>query len=279
MSTAEQPRAVVLYSDDFIVAINKPPGLNVHEAPGTGSSVLRELGSQPGLKDLTPVHRLDKDASGVLLFARSTAIAAELQRVWSEVEKSYLALCDGIPAQAAGVVDAPLLENQTGKPERLRNAVRYFQKMNPGVEVPPLPAPKTSAVHLAGRPAQTEYRVAEQFPSPLAGEGRDERSESGVRGKGFSLLEVRPRQGRMHQVRVHLAHLGNPLAVDSLYGKRATLLRKDVLGEGEEVLLARMPLHAAKLTFTFRGERLTLDAPLPADIEAALALLRSGTRL
>ncbi|HLX59954.1 MAG TPA: pseudouridine synthase [Planctomycetota bacterium] len=243
----------VLYHANGLLAINKPPSLSVHAAPGPGGSVLRELIAQTGLRELTPVHRLDKDASGVLLLAESKALAAELQRDWARAEKTYWALCDGVPAQTSGVIDARILEHQTGKPERLRNAVRYFQKQNPGAELPPLPAPKTSAIHPAGRASQTRYKVVEAF-------------------EHFSLIEARPLQGRMHQIRVHLAYLGHPLAVDPLYRMRAILIK------GDAVLLTRMPLHAARLQFEFRKETIAIEAPMAEDMRAAVEFLRGGIR-
>lgn len=242
----------ILFNDADLFAINKPPGLSVHEAPGPGSSVLRELREQ-GEAELTPVHRLDKDASGVLLFARSKTAAGALQKNWDKVEKRYQALCAGIPPENSGTVDAPILEHQTGKPERLENALKYYRKANPGVELPPIPAPKTSAVHPAGRSSQTAYRVIEAFDSPA--------------GK-FAWLEVRPQQGRMHQIRVHLAHISCPLALDRLYGNAAC----------DFPPLTRMPLHAAALTIEWpvgSGKALEFIAPLPNDLATALMALRA----
>ncbi|MEI6236218.1 MAG: pseudouridine synthase [Planctomycetota bacterium] len=245
----------ILYHSGGVIAVNKPPGLAVHAAPGPGGSVLKELIDQTGLSDLTPVHRLDKDASGVLVFAETKSLAAEIQRTWEQSEKTYLALCDGTPSSQAGIIDAPILEHQTGKPERLRNAVRWYESQHPGVILPPLPVPKTSAVHPAGRSSQTAYTTRESFGS-------------------FSLVETRPHQGRMHHIRVHLAHIGHPLAVDPLYGKRSVLTERDVGGLSDSILLNRLPLHAARLTFSVASERITLEAALPQDIEATLAFLR-----
>lgn len=253
----KMPDALVfLYRSNGLIAVDKPPGLAVHAAPGPGGSVLKELAAQTGLAGLTPVHRLDRDASGVLLFAETTALAAAVQRTWEQSEKTYLALCDGVPSAAARTIDAPILEHQTGKPERMRNALRYYTAQNPGVEIAALPAPKTSGVHAAGRPSRTAYRVVEALGS-------------------FSLLEVQPAQGRMHQIRVHLAHVGHALAVDSLYGKRTILRESDAGGSADTVLLARMPLHAARLTFTFNGERITVESALPRDMTDAMAFLRT----
>jgi 23S rRNA-/tRNA-specific pseudouridylate synthase len=245
----------ILFSDNDLVAINKPPALAVHEAPGKGSSVLRELREQHGLNDLTLVHRLDKDASGVLLLAKSKKIASEIQNRWSEVEKTYLAICNGAPPEESGVIDAPILENQTGKPERLASALRYYKEQNPGVEIPTLPEPKTSAVHPAGRPAQTEYRAIE----PL-------RNAYGL----FSLLEVKPRQGRMHQIRVHLKHIGCGLMFDSLYG---SMLGPTFMFEDKP----RMPLHASRLSIPDprdEKKRIMIDAPLPKDFSELLNALK-----
>lgn len=249
----------ILFSNQHIVAVNKPSGINVHSAPGTGESLQKVLGEQLKQKNLTPIHRLDKDATGVLLFSFSTETANDFQNHWHAVEKTYWAISDGIPKDPSGVIDAPILEHSSGKPERLEVAVRYFKEKNPDVEMPPLPPSKTSAVHPAGRTSQTKYVVKETF------------------GGRWAVLEVSPQQGRMHQIRVHLKHIGCPLAADKLYGHRETLTAQDVGLEGTDVLLDRMPLHAAKLkvpAIPFVTPSMTIEAPLPADLTKALESLR-----
>jgi 23S rRNA-/tRNA-specific pseudouridylate synthase len=251
----------ILFSNQHIVAVNKPPGINVHGAPGSGESLQKVLCEQLKQKNLTPIHRLDKDASGVLLFAFSTETANDFQNHWNAVEKTYWALSDGIPTEKSGVIDAPILEHSSGKPERLEVAVRYFKEKNPGVELPPLPPQKTSAVHPAGRTSQTRYTVKETF------------------GNKWAVLDVSPQQGRMHQIRVHLKHIDCPLAADKLYGRREMLSEKDLGLEGAEVLLQRMPLHAAKLkvpAIPFVTPSLSIEAPLPEDLSKALAFLRTA---
>jgi len=250
----------ILFSNQFFVAIQKPAGIAVHGAPGPGRSLLSDLRDEMKLPDLTPVHRLDKDASGVLLFARGPEIAAALQKHWASVTKEYWVVCDGIPPERDGVIDALLLENPSDKPQRMGGAVRYFETQNPGVELPPLPQPKRCAVHPAGRASQTKYNVHESFA------GR------------WSLLSVQPQQGRMHQIRVHLAHIGCPLAIDALYGKRTVLTARDIGGTTDDPVLARMPLHAAKLAIPaipFVTPALKLEAPLPEDLERAVTALRA----
>ena len=251
---------MILYDSADILVINKPPGLSVHDAPGPGGSLLRTLREQ-GFADLSPVHRLDKDASGVLVFARNAETAARWTARWTEAQKTYVALCAGAPRNDDGTIDAPILENQTGKPERLQRAVAYFKKTHPGLPVPPLPEPKTSAVHVAGRDSQTDYDVRSRFA---------------IEGTDWSCLEIRPRQGRMHQIRVHLQHVGCPLAVDALYGSRTELKESDVIRKGRSrVLLSRMPLHASKLFLpaTPTDAEFSITAPLPDDLQQALAFL------
>lgn len=257
----------LLYEDDLLIAISKPPGVSVHEAPGPGTSLLRFLRERHGFADLRPVHRLDKGVSGVLLLAKNRESARWLERHWSEVQKSYLALCEGVPAAHEGQVDAPILEHQTGKPYRMTRAIDAFREQSPGAKCPPPPPPKTSAVHPAGRPACTRYRLLEHgrvgSGTPLSATGIE----------AWSVLEVRPEQGRMHQLRVHLAHLGTPLLVDPLYGRRAELS-----GSGAAMpVLARVSLHAAKLTFPHpsqNGQMITIEALLPEDLSTVIASLR-----
>ncbi len=166
------------------------------------------------------------------------------------------------------MIDAPILENQTGKPERLERALAYFKKHHPLETLPPIPAPKTSSVHPAGRASQTAYRVVERFTIAAAQQA----------GAEYALLEVAPRQGRMHQIRVHLAHLGFPLAVDAIYGRRRSLTSRVLRQSGEVDLLGRMPLHAARLTFLNSGKSQTIEAPLPEDMLNVLAKLRLISR-
>lgn len=250
----------ILFSNQFFVAIQKPAGIAVHGAPGPGRSLVSDLREELKLPDLTPVHRLDKDASGVMLFARGTETAAALQKQWDKVSKEYWVLCDGVPPANTGVIDALLLENPSDKPQRMAGAVRYFETQNPGVELPPLPPAKRCAVHPAGRASQTHYSVRETF------------------GGRWSLLAVQPQQGRMHQIRVHLAHIGCPLAIDALYGKRTVLTSRDMGGTSDDAVLSRMPLHAAKLSIPaipFVTPALKLEAPLPEDLERVVAALRA----
>lgn len=215
----------VVYEDNSLAAINKPPGLAVHGAPGdTGPSVagwwLEQLGpaaagfdaERPGI-----VHRLDKDTSGVLLLAKTPAAQASLSRAFEErtTRKTYLAIVEGTPAQPRAVVDAPI-DRHPGDRTRM-------------------------AVTTSGRPSRTEYEVI-------------------AADKERSLLEVHPETGRTHQIRVHLAAIGCPVANDGVYGRRATH--------------GRQLLHAYRIAVPHpEGGTLTVTAPVPADMAGAIRSL------
>lgn len=185
------------------LAVNKPAGRVVHGKGG----VLEELGAATG-EDLALVHRLDRETSGVLLFARGADALRAAHSAWArDVTKVYLARTRGVPSPPEGVVNAPVLEHRTSKPELLRRALRAaYGPARTGHllagrrvgAIPPIPPPGRSAVHPAGRPAATAYRVVQ------------DRQET-------ALVELIPATGRMHQLRVHLAHLGTPLLGDRLY--------------------------------------------------------------
>jgi 23S rRNA pseudouridine1911/1915/1917 synthase len=174
----------VLYEDDWLLAINKPPGMVVHPAPGHWQGTLvsallhrwptRAAGLDPDRLGI--VHRLDKDTSGVLLIARTAAALTELGRQFKhrEVAKQYLALVRGVPRRAEGLIGHPIG----------RHPVRR----------------KQMAVRPKGRSAVTRYEVVEAF-------------------RGAALIRAFPQTGRTHQIRVHLAALGHPIIGDVLYGR------------------------------------------------------------
>lgn len=185
------------------LAVNKPAGRVVHGKNG----LLEELRTATG-EDLVLVHRLDRETSGVLLFARGAAALRAAHAAWNrDVTKLYMARTRGVPSPPEGVVNAPVLEHHTSRPELLRRALtaaygparagHLLAGRRVGA-VPPVPPPGRTAVHPAGRPAVTAYRVLE---------------DHGV----TAIVELVPETGRMHQLRVHLAHLGTPLLGDRLY--------------------------------------------------------------
>lgn len=222
---SSEPELVLL--DDELAVVDKPPGLVVHPAPGTRGPTLVDLlgpllagGEDPDRPGI--VHRLDRDTSGLMLVARTPDTHAALSRAIAErrVERSYLALVDGIPRSRTGTIDAAL-----GRDHR---------------------RPEKRAVGGRGaRPARTHFEVAEALD-------------------GESLLALRLETGRTHQIRVHLAAIGHPVAADELYGGRP------------RPGLERQFLHSHMLAFTHpvSRERIELTSELPGDLAAALEAAR-----
>jgi 23S rRNA pseudouridine1911/1915/1917 synthase len=226
----------VLYEDAHLLAIDKPPGMVVHPAPGARrgtvvNALAHRLGTLAGVGEPERpgiVHRLDRDTSGVLLVARSPAALEALARQFRErtIEKRYLAVVRGRVAHAAGTIDRPIGRHPH---ERQRMSVRSRR----------------------GRAAITRWSVLERLP-------------------GATLLELKPETGRTHQLRVHLAALGHPILGDRVYGGRAA--RGGSVGPTP----GRQALHAAEIRFAHpvTGERLVVRSPLPKDLATLLAELR-----
>ena len=238
----------VLFEDEHMAAINKPAGMVVHPAKGHWSGTLTsalahhfnslsEVGgpTRPGI-----VHRLDRETSGVIVVAKTDAahMALAAQFESRTTLKEYIAICTGVPDRDRDVVRAPIGAHPY---HREKMAIR--------------------ANHETSRDAETFFEVLERFDR-------------------FALLRVQPKTGRTHQIRVHLAHVKYAILCDRLYSGRSQITRGELLGgarpEGD-VILDRVALHALKLEIAHphTGEPLVLEAPLPADIENTLAIMRS----
>lgn len=232
----------VLFEDEHLIAINKPPGLVVHPAAGNPDGTLvnallahcRDLSGVGGVERPGIVHRLDKDTSGVLVAAKHDAAHRGLSLAfrWRTTDKRYLAVIYGIPATAEGVVDAPIARHPI---ERKRMAV-----------VP------------GGRAARTLWWLRERFT-------------------GTALVECRLITGRTHQVRVHMAHAGHALVGDPVYAGRQWRVLVDPAATVCKCF-PRQALHAWKLTLThpITGGELTFEAPLPHDLADLLDQLRGA---
>ncbi len=228
-----------LYEDEFIVVVDKPPGMLTHDAPGVledslSALLVERLGPLPthrGEDRPGIVHRLDRETSGVIVAARdaSTMDALAFQFRERTVGKRYLALVHGTPVEREFEIDLPL-EPQRGRGDR-----------------------EQVAQHGSGKTAQTAFVVEEAFGATC-------------------LLACHPRTGRRHQIRVHSAAAGHPVLFDKLYRRPD----RAPLPDGAP-LLRRHALHASDLEFEHpkTGERLSFRAPLPADFDALLSWLRS----
>ncbi len=232
----------ILFEDDWLLGVDKPPGVSVHPSKGhlTGSLIHRihEAWRAAGARGEVPhlCHRLDRDTSGVVLAAKDLLARSRLGRQFERrrVEKTYLAVVAGVVPGEEGKIDLPLGHALTS-PVRLKMAVRH---------------------DAAAQPACTMWRVVRRLA-------------------GRTLLELRPRTGRQHQLRVHLAAIGHPILGDKLYlGGEEVFLRAlngALTAEDRRLLVhPRQALHAFRLVFEhpYTGRRTTLEAPLAPDLQA-----------
>lgn len=245
---ARPPKLELLHVDQHLIVVNKPPG--VLAAPGRGKrpwvgDLLRALPGFAPNEPLRIVHRIDRDASGVVVYARTVDAQRNLVRQFAarQVDKRYFALVSGYvqkPASARadefdGEIDRPLRFDQ----RRARMETR------------------------GGKPALTRYRILQRLP-------------------GNTWLECRPVTGRTHQIRVHLAAIGHPLSVDPLYGGGEQILLsfykrgyRTSQRHAERPLISRLTLHAARISFVHpgTGQPVAFEAPLPKDLRATLQQL------
>ena len=223
-------RSLVIYEDAAVLALNKPPGLS-SQGGRAQVNTLDELlwaFARPGGARPRLVHRLDRDTSGVILTARTQPGAAFLGKAMMarRVAKTYVALVGGVPEATDGLVDAPLRREEIGREAYMRVC-------------PP--------DHPDAQTATTRYRVL-------------------AATEGSALLELEPQTGRMHQLRVHMAHLCGPILGDVRYG--GALMRG-----GHAV--PRLMLHAQSLRFPHPdGDEMRIEAPWPADVLATAGALK-----
>ncbi|KQP14295.1 RluA family pseudouridine synthase [Pseudorhodoferax sp. Leaf267] len=229
----------VLHEDDSFLAIDKPAGVAVHGGSGVDFGVIEQLRmARPGAPFLELVHRLDRETSGVLLIAKKRSALKHLQDQFREREtgKTYLALALGAWPANHKVLDKPL--------------VKFLLPGKPGTE------------------GERRVRVAARDdPDGMRSITLVKLAQALV---DFSLLEVTIKTGRTHQIRVHLASEGHPIAGDDKYGDFA--LNKSLAKQG----LARMFLHAWRLRLVHpaTGETVQLEAALPSELAGFLASQR-----
>ena len=230
----------VLFEDDHVLAIDKPAGVAVHGGSGVAFGVIEQLRmARPAHDFLELVHRLDRETSGVLLVAKKRMALKILQEQFREREtdKIYLALVAGRWPANKKVLDKPLQKYLLPDGER---RVRIVDQEHP-----------------EGMRAVTLVKVKAELPASPA-----------LPGQAFTLLEVTIKTGRTHQIRVHLASEGYPIAGDDKYGDFD--LNKSLQKQSGANALKRMFLHAWQLKFTHpsNGKRIQLRAELPPELES-----------
>lgn len=230
----------VIYEDEDVVVLNKQAGISIHPSINEPNKTLVNalIAKYPEIKNVGDdpirpgiVHRLDKDTSGVLVVAKNQKAFEFLKKEWQEgkVVKKYLALVWGHPKEKGEIISELA---RSPKDFRKRMVVRPEKQKDKGREI-------------KGKLAVTEYKVVKKF-------------------KEYSLVEVYPKTGRMHQIRVHFSSLGHSVAGDKVYGK----------GKKNPEGLSRQFLHAFYLKFSLpAGRSLALEADLSDDLKQALASL------
>ena len=225
----------VVFEDDAMLVIDKPAGIAVHGGSGVSFGVIEALRRQrPLARFLELAHRLDRETSGLLLIGKKRSALTALHDMFREGASG-----GGRGADKRYLV---LVKGRWMDPVRNVKAPLFKYLLESGE--------RRVRVSAEGKPSHTVFRLL-------------------ARWENFSLLEAELKTGRTHQIRVHLAHLGFPIAGDEKYGD--FVLNRNLAREG----LKRMFLHAwkMKLPHPVSGELLTLEAPLPESLDSFLTHL------
>jgi len=227
----------ILYEDNDLLVIAKPPGIVVHPACGHREGTLvhgllahcKDLSGISGVERPGIVHRLDKDTSGVMVVAKNDKSHQGLAELFKsrQVKKVYHAIVVGCPETRKGCVSQAIGRHRGNRK-------------------------KMAVLKHGGRDAVTCWTVLEEFPYNMA------------------YVEVRPETGRTHQIRVHMAFLGHPVAGDALYGGKQLKVPAEIISVG------RQCLHAYNLSFRHpvTDEPMEFTSPVWPDMEVILENLR-----
>lgn len=217
----------VLYEDNFIIAVNKPSGITT--IPGNDQprekSLVGMIEKYAGQK-IFVVHRLDRETSGVIVFAKTPQAHKNLNLQFDrqEVVKRYAAMVEGVCGFEEKEINIPVSKSKSRS--------------------------RKPALSSKGLEAITRLKVLKRYDK-------------------YSLLEVVPVTGKRHQIRLHLKAIGHPLAFDRLYGRKDPLPLSEISGDPDDgIFLARMPLHAKRISFLHpeTGAEISIEAPLPEEL-------------
>lgn len=241
--------ASVVFEDTSIIAINKPPNLLVlpdrynQSIPNLYHILKEELG------EIFVVHRIDKETSGIIVFAKNAMAHGALNDQFEsrKVKKSYRAIAVGTAGEREGRIDAPISEGGNHSRTMSRKTGSRF----------------AGRIDMKrGKTSVTNYKVIDAFD-------------------GYAFVAAEPETGRMHQIRIHLASIGMPIMCDSIYGDGKPFFLSRVktryFSEGEEKpLLSRTALHAESISFSHpeTNEPISLTAEMPKDMRSVLNYLR-----
>ncbi len=230
----------IIFENEKFVAVNKSSGLLT--IPDRHDETLHSLYKilQQEYEKIFIVHRLDRETSGLILFAKDETTHKFLSQLFEQriVEKYYLGIINGALQNKKGIIEEPITEHPIKK----------------GMMI----------VHAKGKPSQTEYEVVEDY---------------GI----YSLVQFKINTGRMHQIRVHMKHLGHPIVCDELYGNPQPILlssfkkkfKLSIHDDEEKPMLSRLALHSSELKFRDQeNNQYDLKAEIPKDMRALLQQLK-----
>lgn len=251
LSKMEQPAEAlhldILYEDEHLLLVNKPAGMTVHPGAGTGNDTLAHA-LKAAYGDTLPgdperpgiVHRLDRETSGVMVVAKTEEARLGLVEMISEraMTRLYHAVCQKTPVPPAGVIEAPMARHPSKRKE--------------------MHVPKRGAEGPQIKHARTRYR-----------------NLSALFDGFYTLVECKLDTGRTHQIRVHMAHIGHPVAGDHVYNKYQIPVKLPDVSIAMIKSLTGQALHARTLGFTHpvTGEDIFAEAPYP---NVFAALLKAG---
>ncbi|MFH1228345.1 MAG: RluA family pseudouridine synthase [Planctomycetota bacterium] len=240
----------IIYEDDAMIVINKPPDMVVHPSAGHWEGtlvnallhhcgVLPEITRRAGFADPSIyrpgiVHRLDKDTSGVIIAAKTVQAHFMISNQFEKrtIQKEYMAMVEGNI-----LLDSDIIEKPLGRDTKDYKKISIKKKG-------------------FGKEALSYYEVKERLTL--------------FDGQSFTLVSVFPKTGRTHQIRVHLASIKHPIVCDTTYGGKKELVVKG------EVLLKRQALHAYRITLEhpISKKQMTFTADLAEDISHALKVIK-----
>ncbi len=248
----------VIFEDDDVIVIDKPPGMVVHPAAGNWNGTLvnaliahcgDSLSGVGGVRRPGIVHRIDKETSGLMVVAKNDRAHAGLSAQFAahgrdgRMHRRYQALVWGVPDRPKGTVDAAL-----GRKHSNRQKMAVLDETSAG------------AKH-----AVTHYEVVERLPK------KAEIARA-------SLIRCTLETGRTHQIRVHMAHIGHPLLGDPTYGAHFSASARNLSEAAQGLLsaLGRQALHAGELGFEhpLSGESVHFESAIPDDMAKLIACLR-----
>ena len=229
---------ILIFENENFLVVNKPAGLlSIPDREGKENSLKKNLQEEYG--EIFTVHRLDRDTSGLIVFAKNEGLHKLLSHQFEhrQTEKIYLGLIMGSPLKQKDTIDSPIMEHPTKK----------------GVMI----------INRKGKEAVTDYEVINTF-------------------KIYSWVRFQIHTGRTHQIRVHMKHIGHPIACDKIYGDGKPILLSSIKHnyklskneEEEKPILNRLGLHAYQLKFTSSDNKTYhFEAPIPKDLKATLQQL------